>query len=72
LSLYRDRKEKTRRNRKMSERLAYSVKEFRKKTGLSKNLTYKLLETGTLKSVRAGRRILIPAWAVEDFLRKAK
>ncbi|HOO13174.1 MAG TPA: helix-turn-helix domain-containing protein [Bacillota bacterium] len=56
----------------MSERLAYSVKEFRKKTGLSKNLTYKLLETGTLKSVRAGRRILIPAWAVEDFLRKAK
>ena len=72
MSLYRDRKEKTRRNRKMSERLAYSVKEFRKKTGLSKNLTYKLLETGTLKSVRAGRRILIPAWAVEDFLRKAK
>lgn len=53
----------------MTEKLAYSVKEFRKFTGLCKNLTYKLLESGELKSVRAGRRILIPAWAVEEFLR---
>jgi len=54
----------------MSERLVSSVKEFREKTGLSKNLVYKLLEKGELKSIRAGRRILIPRWAEEEFLRK--
>ena len=54
----------------MPDKIAYSVKEFREMTDLGKNLTYKLLETGDLKSIRAGRRILIPAWAIAEFLKK--
>ncbi len=52
-------------------RRAYSPREVEQLLGISKNLTYKLIESGELKSVRAGKRILVPAWAVEDFLKKA-
>lgn len=51
-------------------KLAYSVKEFRAQTGLCKNLAYKLIESGTVKTIKAGRRILIPAWAIDEFLKK--
>jgi excisionase family DNA binding protein len=54
----------------MTERKAFTVKEFRQQFDLCKNLAYKLIETGQVKSIRAGRKILIPAWAVEEFLKK--
>lgn len=54
------------------QKAAYSVKEFMKLTGLSRNLTYELIHTGKLKAVRAGeKRLIIPAWALEEFLKKA-
>ena len=54
------------------EKAAYSVKEIMKLTGLGRNLVYELINDGKLKAVRAGeKRILIPAWALEEFLKKA-
>ena len=38
--------------------------------GLSRNSFMKLLHSGQLKSVRAGRRWLIPLSAIDDFLNK--
>lgn len=52
------------------EKQAYSIREFREQTGIGRNLAYKLIETGKIKTIRVGRRILIPAWAFEEFLRK--
>lgn len=50
------------------EKLAYSPRELIKLLSLSKNNIYRLLQTGDLKSVRVGGRILIPRQAVEEFL----
>lgn len=50
----------------------YSVKEVQKITKLGRNTVSKLIETKQIKSVRAGRRILIPAWALEEFLKQAQ
>lgn len=36
--------------------------------GLGRSTVYKLLRSGELRSVRAGRRIIVPATAVADFL----
>lgn len=52
------------------EKQAYSIKELREQTGIGKNLAYKLIETGKIKTIRAGRRILIPSWAFEEFLKR--
>lgn len=35
---------------------------------LSRAMVYKLLRTGTIRSVRAGRRYIVPADAVTEFL----
>jgi len=53
------------------EKQAFSVKEVIAATGLGRNLIYELIQRGELKSIRAGRRILVPAWALEEFLKKA-
>jgi len=51
---------------------AFSVKEVMEQTGLSRNLVYELIHGGKLKFIRAGgKRILIPAWALDEFLRQA-
>lgn len=50
-------------------RLAYSAKEVAALTGLHRNEVYKLLHAGELKSIRLGRRILIPRSALEEWLR---
>lgn len=53
-------------------RKAFSVKEVMEQTGLSRNLVYELVHGGKLKFIRAGdKRILIPAWALDEFLRQS-
>lgn len=54
----------------MQPKAAFSVKEVREATGISRNLIFKLILTGRLKHIKAGdRKILIPAWALDEFLR---
>ncbi|WP_291432370.1 helix-turn-helix domain-containing protein [Deinococcus sp.] len=47
---------------------AYRPADLQPLLGLGRSTVYKLLRSGELRSVRAGRRILIPADAVTDFL----
>ena len=54
------------------EKKVYEVKDIQKATGLARNTVMNLINSGQIKSVRAGRRILIPAWALDDFLGKAQ
>jgi excisionase family DNA binding protein len=49
-------------------RLAYSVKEVRGFLGIGETLIYELLAKGQLRSVKAGRRILIPKSSLDAFL----
>ena len=54
------------------EQAVYSVKEIQQITKLGRNTIGKLIESKQLKTVKAGRRILIPAWALDEFLAKAE
>lgn len=42
--------------------------ELSKVLGLGRTTTYKLLATGKIRSVKVGRRIIIPAEAIKEFL----
>jgi excisionase family DNA binding protein len=56
------------------ERLAYSPLECAALIGVSKNLIYSMLDSGQIKSIRAGdarKRIIIPAAAIQEFLETA-
>lgn len=53
----------------MTDRYAFSPKELVQLTGLSRNMVYRAIKSGELRAVRVGKkRILIPMWAVEEFL----
>jgi len=52
----------------MTERLAYAVDEASVIIGIGETLCRELIRTGALGHVRAGRRILVPAHALEVFL----
>lgn len=52
----------------MVERLTYSVSEAAEAIGISRSKLYTLLARGELRSVRVGRRTLIPVQAVHEFL----
>lgn len=54
------------------EQTVFSIKETQKITKLGRNTIDKLIKTGQLKVVRAGRRVLIPKWALDEFLGKAQ
>ncbi|AEG16990.1 DNA binding domain protein, excisionase family [Desulfofundulus kuznetsovii DSM 6115] len=57
----------------MSERLAYEVKEvYTKILPLGRVTVYELIKSGKLKSIRVGKKILVPAWAIEEFLRETR
>lgn len=49
-------------------RMAYSVKEVQAFLGIGEPLIFKLLASGKIRSVKAGRRRLIPKAALDDFL----
>ena len=46
-----------------------SVREFKERHGLSRNLVYEQLRKGVLPSVRLGGRILIPVDALEQMMK---
>ena len=47
-----------------------SVREFKERHGLSRNLVYEQLRKGVLPSVRLGGRILIPVDALEQMMQR--
>jgi excisionase family DNA binding protein len=49
-------------------RLAYSVEEVRRALGIGRSTIHDLMAMGRIRSVKAGRRTLIPAAAVEAYL----
>ena len=51
-----------------SDRLAYSVPEAARLLGISRDLAYDLVASGTIGSVRLGRRLVVPRRALEDLL----
>lgn len=51
---------------------AYTPNELRHVLKLGRDKVYELLNTGELRSVRVGRRYLIPAGAVADFLNEGQ
>ena len=50
------------------EKLAYSIDEATEVISLSRDLINDLIRTGQLRSVKVGRRRIIPADAIYDFL----
>ena len=57
-----------------TQRLAYSPLECAALIGVSKNLIYAMIDSGQIKSIRAGdarKRIIIPAAAIQEFLASA-
>ena len=51
---------------------ALSAKEAQAELNLSRSLFYRMVKEGKLKVIRAGRKVLVPEWAAEEFLRQAK
>lgn len=49
-------------------RATYTVEETAEKLGVSRNATYEALKRGDLPSIRVGRRILVPAAALDRLL----
>lgn len=52
----------------MPELLAYSVPDAAKALSLSYSQVKELVREGRLKVVRVGRRVLVPRWAMDEFL----
>jgi len=46
----------------------FTAREAMEALGISRNSLYRLVKTGRLHSVRCGRKILVPRWAVQRFL----
>jgi excisionase family DNA binding protein len=53
---------------KSSERLTYSVIEAAALLGIGRVLAYELVRTGKLRTVRLGRRIVVPKRALDELL----
>ncbi|RJX23236.1 MAG: DNA-binding protein [Ammonifex sp.] len=50
-------------------RVAFFVNDVATLTGLSSQKIRRMIKAGELKAVRAGKRVLIPKAALEDFLK---
>ena len=53
---------------KKTEKLTMTVDEAALALGLSRNSCYQAVETGDIPSIRVGKRILIPRYALERLL----
>ena len=53
---------------KKSQKLTMTVEETALALGLSRNSCYQAVETGSIPSIRIGKRILIPRYALERLL----
>ena len=52
----------------LQNKLTYKPEEAAPMLGIGRNGIYALLRTGALRSIRIGRKILIPSSAIEEFL----
>ena len=52
-----------------SERLTLTVVEVAAQLGISRNAAYEAIRLGQIRSIRIGRRILVPRQALEEMLR---
>ena len=50
------------------QRAALSVEEAAGKLGVSRSLIWKMVNLETIRTVRAGNRVLVPVSALEEFL----
>lgn len=55
---------------KQTQRLTLDVAEAAELLGLGRNTTYTLVRSGRLRSVRVGRRLVIPRSEVDAFLER--
>ena len=53
---------------KKTEKLTMTVEETALALGLSRNSCYQAVDTGAIPSIRIGKRILIPRYALEKLL----
>lgn len=53
-------------------KLAHQPEEVGPLLGLGRNSVYALIRSGNLRSIRVGRRILVPTSAILDFLNGGK
>lgn len=49
-------------------KIAYSIKELAEALGCGMNKSYDLVHSGELQSFKIGKKIMIPAHAVEQFI----
>ncbi len=49
-------------------KLAYTVDEFRRSTGIGRTRIYELIAAGSLRTVKLGRSRLVPADAANEFI----
>ena len=56
----------------MGERLAYTVKEAAAAIGVSEVQVRRMIKRGAVKVKREGRRVIIPAAALDDYLNGAQ
>jgi len=52
----------------MERKLAYSIPEAAQALGIGRTLAIKLVQQGQLRSIKLGRRRLVPAEALEELL----
>ena len=52
-------------------KIAYSIKETAEALGCGINKTYELVNTGQLRSFRFGKKIMIPAWCIDELIKDA-
>lgn len=48
-------------------RVGYSVPEFAEAIGISRAGAYKWVTEGIIPTVRVGRRLIVPSWAMKQF-----
>ena len=53
------------------QRLTMSVEEASEALGISRSLAYELVRGGEIPSLRLGRRVVVPARALEDLVEHA-
>ena len=49
-------------------KIAYSIKELAEALGCGINKSYELVNSGKLKSFKVGKKIMIPAKSLDDFI----
>lgn len=55
-------------NNPISDKVVYTPSEIKSLLGIGKNEVYKLIRTGEIKSIKVGRKLLVPKQSFYDWL----